>query len=84
MWFVYALSSLAKNSIYVGLTHEVEERTTRHESGRERTTRPYRPFAVLLVECFATRPEARRREKYLKSGVGKEYLKELRRRKLNR
>ncbi len=40
--------------------------------------RSYRSFEVLLVETFPDRPTARKREKFLKSGVGKEYLKELR------
>jgi hypothetical protein len=32
---------------------------------------------VLLTEDYLTRTAARAREKYLKSGVGKEYLKKL-------
>jgi hypothetical protein len=30
-----------------------------------------------LKEEYATRDEARKREKYLKSGIGKEFLKKL-------
>ncbi|MCB0787918.1 MAG: GIY-YIG nuclease family protein [Flavobacteriales bacterium] len=75
---VYALSSTTRNYIYVGLSLNAQERISRHQEGRERTTRPYRPFIVLLVEEFGDRPSARAREKQLKSGVGKAYLRELR------
>ena len=76
MYFVYVLKSLNKNYRYVGLTHDVVQRVARHQTGRERTTRTYRPFQLGHIEKFVTRIEARRREKYLKSGTGKEWLKE--------
>jgi len=59
------------------LTDNVERRFTEHQSGNNKTTKPYRPFKIILIETFNTRPEARLREKYLKSGVGKEFLKSL-------
>ena len=77
MFFVYALKSQTRNYIYVGLTDNVERRLNQHNSGYERTTKPYVPFKVVLVETFDTRELARRREKYLKSGIGKEFLKTL-------
>jgi putative endonuclease len=63
--------------MYVGLTSNQEERIQRHNSGRERTTRAYRPFELIYSEEQATREEARKREKYFKSGAGKEFLKKL-------
>ncbi len=42
-----------------------------------RTTKPYAPFKLVLKESFPDRTKARAREKYLKSGIGKEYLKML-------
>ena len=75
MFFVYAIKSELRNYIYVGLTNNVDRRVAQHNYGYERTTKPFRPFRLILVESFQTRPEARIRGKYLKSGVGKEYLK---------
>ena len=77
MFYVYAISSETRAYIYVGLTSDVENRLARHNSGREKTTRPYRPFKLIMVEEASTRIEARKREKYWKSGVGKEQLKTL-------
>jgi putative endonuclease len=75
MFFVYAIKSKVRNYIYVGLTSDFDRRLLKHNSGQNRTTRAYAPFVVLLTEPYMTRLEARKREKYLKSGIGKEYLK---------
>ncbi|MBL7980864.1 MAG: GIY-YIG nuclease family protein [Flavobacteriales bacterium] len=80
---VYALASAEKEYIYVGLSMDVKRRIDEHQRGKERTTRAYRPFEVLIVEFLPDRTEARKREKFLKSGAGKEFLKELRSRKKN-
>jgi putative endonuclease len=75
MFYVYAIRSETTNYIYVGLTDNVQRRFMEHQLGKNRTTKPYRPFKIILVEDFETRIEARQREKYLKSGVGKQFLK---------
>ena len=77
MFYVYCLQSLSRNYLYVGLTDNIERRFIEHQIGKNKTTKPYRPFKLLLVEEFTSRLDARRREKYLKSGIGKEYLKAL-------
>lgn len=77
MYHVYALQSVHKNYIYVGMTNNLERRVNQHQKCRERTTAYYAPFKLILSEQYNTRPEARNREKYLKSGVGKEFLKKL-------
>jgi putative endonuclease len=75
---VYALSSIKRNYIYVGLSLDAARRIAEHQRGKERTTRTYAPFQVLLMEIHPDRESARTREKYLKSGAGKEFLRELR------
>ncbi len=81
MVWVYAISSLNFNYIYVGMSINVSERIERHNSGRERTTKHYAPYKLIYVEECENRIEARKREKYWKSGVGKEQLRELRNKK---
>ena len=79
MFYIYAISSLDRNYIYVGMTNNLEARIERHNKGREKTTRPYRPFKLIYSEeVNGERSEARRREKYWKSGVGKERLRQIR------
>jgi putative endonuclease len=77
MVYVYAISSLSHNYIYVGMTQDIEIRIKRHNDGRERTTRFYKPFKLIYSEVFKTRSEARVREIYWKSGTGKEKLRKL-------
>lgn len=74
---VYALKSTLKNYIYVGITTDLERRISQHNSGKEKTTRFYAPFTLIYTEPCFNRQEARKRERYLKSGAGKEYLKSL-------
>jgi putative endonuclease len=76
-FFVYAISSLVKNYIYVGLTDNLDRRINQHNRGYSKTTKPYLPFKIVLTEEFETRELARKREIFLKSGIGKEYLRHL-------
>lgn len=79
MFYIYAISSLKQNYIYVGMTINIEARIERHNQGREKTTRPYRPFELIYSEALdVERHEARKREKYWKSGIGKEKLRLIR------
>ena len=78
MFWVYAISSLNRNYIYVGLTSDLESRIARHNKGYEKTTKPYCPFVLLFSEQVNTRTDAREREKYWKSGIRKEKLRRLR------
>ena len=77
MHYVYVIKSINRNYLYVGLTNNPKRRITQHNTRKERTTRIYAPFKIVAIEKYKTRIEARRREKYLKSGIGKEYLKSL-------
>ena len=61
----------------MGISDDLERRIDQHNKKYNRTTRPYAPFKSILTEKFNSRAEARKREKYLKSGCGKEYLKKI-------
>jgi len=78
MFFAYGISSLIRNYIYAGLCKNVEVRFKQHQQGKNRTTRAYRPFELIYVEVFETRKEARAKELFLKSGIGKELLRGIR------
>ena len=78
MYTVYAISSIKRNYIYVGMTSNIKERLKRHNRGYERTTKPYAPFELIYQENCENRISARLREKYWKSGIGKEKLRLIR------
>jgi len=77
IFFVYAIKSINRNYIYVGLTNNPDRRLNQHNKGLSKTTKPYAPFERMYLEKVGTREQARSREKYLKSGAGKEFLKSL-------
>ncbi|MEI6327195.1 MAG: GIY-YIG nuclease family protein [Candidatus Roizmanbacteria bacterium] len=74
MYYVYVLESEDKKRLYKGMTGDLEKRLHQHELGQSQTTKMFGKFKLILVETFNTREEARKREKYLKSGVGREWL----------
>ncbi|MFC1594447.1 GIY-YIG nuclease family protein [Candidatus Omnitrophota bacterium] len=75
MYYIYVIASRSRNYIYVGLSNNMQRRFVEHQQGYNKTTKPYRPFKLVHSEVFKTRIDARKREKYLKSGVGKEWIK---------
>ena len=77
MHYVYIITSEIKTYTYVGMTQNLEDRINRHNLGHERTTKPYAPFKLVYQEKFKTRIEARKREKYFKSGIGREKIKSI-------
>ena len=74
MWDVYVLQC-ADDSLYVGLSRDVQRRLNEHAVGRGRWTRSRLPVKLVYQEVHPSRAEARNREKYLKSGWGKQWLK---------
>ena len=76
-YFVYAIKSIQRNYIYVGMTNNLERRIIDHNNGRNRSTKAYIPFELIFSEVVQNRNEARKREKYLKTGSGRNFIKSL-------
>ncbi len=74
---VYAILSEGSNEIYVGMALDANRRLKEHNNGKNRFTKGLKPWKLFRIEYFLDWKEARVREKYLKSGVGKECLKSL-------
>ena len=74
-YYVYVMRSEIDGRFYVGMSENVENRIKQHNSGMTFSTKGYRPWKIIFVEEFETRLLARAREKYLKSGIGKEFIK---------
>ena len=74
---VYAIVSEKNNEIYVGMALSAEKRLKEHNNGKNRYTKGLRPWKIIKIEYFPDWKEARVREKYLKSGIGKELLRSL-------
>ncbi|MCX2718868.1 GIY-YIG nuclease family protein [Lentiprolixibacter aurantiacus] len=74
---VYAIRSIHRKYIYVGITNNIVRRLKEHNKGYNKKTKAYSPYELIYTKGFATRSEARKHEKFLKSGSGKEFLKTL-------
>lgn len=47
-----------------------------HNAGKTRSTKPFKPWELLFLEEHDSKEEALKREKWLKSGIGREYIKD--------
>ena len=77
MIYVYAIQSLKDGRIYVGMNEDVDKRIFQHNSGHTFSTKGFCPWKLIYTETFPNRIEARKKEKYFKSGIGKEFLKSI-------
>jgi putative endonuclease len=67
MPFVYILQSERTRKFYIGCADEVSTRLEQHQRGQAISTRGRGPWILVYQEQFKALPEARRRERQLKS-----------------
>lgn len=75
MFYVYILKSQKFNKYYTGQTKNLANRIKVHNLGKTKSIKAYIPFELIYFEEFSTRTEAVKREKYFKSGSGREFVK---------
>ena len=75
MFYVYVLYSEKFSRTYTGFTNNLERRLKEHNAKRNKSTKAFVPWIVIYKEEVETRTVAREREKYLKSGVGRDFIK---------
>ena len=75
---VYILFSESHQKTYIGFTSNLIERFKSHNVlGVKGYTIKYRPWKVVYVEFFTSKSEALKREKFLKAGNGREFVKKI-------
>ena len=75
MHYVYVLKSSKDGKLYTGCTADLRKRILEHNSGKVISTKERGPFILIYYEASLDRADAFAREKYLKTGMGKRYLK---------
>jgi putative endonuclease len=60
---------------YTGFTYDLRKRFDEHNEGKVSATKHRIPFKLIYYEACYNAQDARSREKYLKSGMEKRYLK---------
>ncbi len=74
-FYVYVLLSEKDNLFYTGYTSNLTKRMEMHNQGKVNSTRYCLPLKLIYWEGCLNQQDATRREKYLKSGNGKIYLR---------
>lgn len=74
MYYIYVLRSVIYNTRYVGSTKNIDKRLIEHNAGKVRYTKGRIPWKLIYYEKFHSNNEARRRELFLKSGQGRNFL----------
>ena len=76
-YVVYILKSVRYQKTYVGFTSNLIQRFNAHnKQATKGYTKRYRPWVVIYVTFFKTKSEALKKEKMLKSGKGREWIKQ--------
>jgi putative endonuclease len=79
-YWIYILQSEATRKLYIGQTSDLQKRIARHNSGesgsRSYTHKQTGPWRLIHSEEYATRGEAMKRERFLKSGRGREWIRD--------
>jgi putative endonuclease len=74
MFYCYVLRSQKTGRRYVGSCEDLIERIHRHSAGESKATKHGAPWVLVRSESFATRAEAAQRERYYKTGRGRDEL----------
>ena len=75
MWYVYILISKKDEKLYVGCTNDLRQRVKLHNKGQVLATKFRRPFMLVYYEAYLDKRDAFVREKWLKTGWGRNYIK---------
>ena len=75
MYYVYVLKSLKDGRFYTGFTNDLKRRIDEHNKGSERSTKSRMPLKLIYYEACIDKKDAVARERYLKSGMEKRYIK---------
>ena len=74
-YYIYVLESEKDGSWYTGYTADLKNRIKEHNSGYTNSTKNRTPWRLIYYEACLSEDDARSREKYLKSGMGKRYIR---------
>ena len=74
-YVVDIIKSKKDSMLYTGCTDNLRERFNLHNAGRILSTKGRGSFVLIYYEACINQQDAYTREKYLKTGMGKRYLK---------
>jgi len=75
-YYVYSLLSLRDFSFYTGFTTDLKRRILDHAKGLVDSTKIRIPFKLVHYEYFVNLEDAKARENFLKTNIGRAQLKD--------
>ena len=75
MYYVYISRSLKDRNLYTGYTNDLRKRFNMHNKARISSTKNRGPLELVYYEACLNQQDSTAREKFLKTGMGKRYLK---------
>ncbi|MBI4097297.1 MAG: GIY-YIG nuclease family protein [Candidatus Levybacteria bacterium] len=74
-YYIYVLLSLKDRKLYIGFTTDLKKRLVERAKGLSTATHARRPLKLIHYEYFINVEDAKARERFLKSGFGRNQLK---------
>ena len=75
MFYTYVLLSKKDSKLYIGWSNNLKERKRKHDLGKVSATKERRPLILIYYEACLKKEKAIAREKYFKTGFGRNFLK---------
>ena len=75
MFYTYVLQSKKNGIWYTGSNNNLRKRLKLHNDGKSTYTNKFKPWEIIYYEACNNKSDGESRELFLKSGMGKRYLK---------
>jgi putative endonuclease len=75
VFYVYVLRSESDSGFYIGFSTNLRARLRQHQDGKSFATKSRGPWKLIYYEAYTEREDAEGREKFLKSGAGRRFLR---------
>ena len=69
MFYIYVLKSLKDDELYIGYTENLKRRMLEHAKGSQKATDIRLPFQLIYYESYASKADAKDKEKSLKDSL---------------
>ena len=74
-YYTYVIKCEKSETFYTGTTNNLDKRLEQHNEGEVYYTKSRLPIKLVYFEACLNKNDAYRRERYLKTGTGKRYIK---------
>jgi putative endonuclease len=75
MHYVYVLRSVSDHGLYIGYSANLRRRFEQHVKGDSVATSHRGPWKLIYYEAYLEQSDALGRERYVKSGAGRRFLR---------